>query len=103
MKTVEFNEDGVGKWAEDDTLLPQFEITKAGQTHLCSITLADRIVGVKKGKVVATPSEEEDPTDKKKVTAIQKAIADKENPAAKDKGKAEKNPAKKDKGKAESK
>ncbi len=54
MKTVEFNKAGIGKWAESDTLLPQFEIEEAGQTHLCSNELAAIIAGVDKGKIIDT-------------------------------------------------
>ena len=99
MKTVKFNEAGVGKWAEDNTLLPQFEITEAGQEHLCSLELAVRIEGLGKGKIVDTP----EPEKKAESEAEPKKESEKKEPAKEDKKKSEKKPAQKDKQNAESK
>ncbi len=50
MKNVKFNK--AGKWAEGNTLLPQFEVEK-GDVCEVSSELADIIVAAKCGVVVA--------------------------------------------------
>ncbi len=129
MTTVEFNEKGIGKWADTSSQLPQFVITEAGQTHKCSHELADIIEAAGKGKAVkASPA----PVNtKEKLTAeatqlisdlgldvadhnlgldvegLQETVANlskmKEDKAAEDKTKPKKTPATKDKKGAESK
>ncbi len=77
MKKVKFNK--AGKWAEGDTLLPQFEVVK-GDVREVSSELADIIVGAKCGAIVAN--------NRATGSAADKAAADKE-PSAEDKEKAE--------------
>lgn len=82
MKNIKFHK--AGKWAEPDTLLPQFEVEE-GEEREVSNELADIIVDAKRGKIV--PS---------------KPAAVEQKPADKDKEKAEQKPAAKDKAAAES-
>lgn len=81
MKTIEFKE--AGKWAENDTSLPQLEV-EAGDRHLVSDALADIIIGAGRGKIIAPDGSK---TEKEKKE--QAKPAKKKTPATKDKGKAE--------------
>ncbi len=83
MKTVKFKD--AGKWAENDTNLPQFEV-KAGEERLVSSALADIIVDAGRGKIIPAGKSQ---ADKDKAAAEKKAADAKKNPATKDKGAAE--------------